>query len=274
MDQLLKQKASLEHFSEMERSRTGKTRRVRKHFLSFVFDSYLNNPKQNVVFCPVTNNYDRVQEGESFPLRLMGEEEAGTGFKDTLTGMFYNHDNYGKALIRFCEPISIKTFVDAHCKQAKTTVEELKSNEKAKKQLMKVFCHEMQDVFADNTVVMSSSILASLILGFRKGISEDSLKFWYPFVHKWIEKKGGLVHGNREPKMDQIRMSMRYLSGFVQVKRSMVEPKTDQGEEYKNLLMLSYYRNILVHHFMHESYIIISALSRENGGQSTKDAIK
>jgi hypothetical protein len=74
------------------------------------------------------------------------------------------------------------------------------------------------------------------------------------------------VHGNRELKMEQIRMSMRYLSGFVQVKRSMVEPKTDQGEEYKNLLMLSYYRNILVHHFMHESYILISALSRENGG--------
>lgn len=72
---------------------------------------------------------------------------------------------------------------------------------------------------------MSSSIIASLILGFRKGISEDSLKYWYSFIHKWIEKKGGLTSTIRKPKMEQLRQSMSYLSGFISIKRSMVKPK-------------------------------------------------
>lgn len=98
--------------------------------------------------------------------------------------------------------------------------------------------------------------MASLVLGFRKGISEDSLKFWYPFVHKWIERKGGQVATSRNLKTYQIKSSMKYLEGFIQVKKSIVEPKV--ADSQKNILMLSYYRNILVHHFMHESYLIIS----------------
>jgi hypothetical protein len=42
----------------------------------------------------------------------------------------------------------------------------------------------------------------------------------------------------------------------------MIEPKIVANKDYKNILMLAYYRNILVHHFMHESYIIISTVSR------------
>jgi len=97
VDHILKKKGSMEHFIEMERSRTGKTRRARHQFISFIFDSFFRNPQLSVVFCPVTNNYDRVQEGESFPLRLMGEEESGTSIRDALKGMLYNYDNYGKA---------------------------------------------------------------------------------------------------------------------------------------------------------------------------------
>ena len=100
---------------------------------------------------------------------------------------------------------------------------------------------------------MATSILASLLLGFRKGISEDSLTLWYPQVYKWIERKGGILNTTKKPSAATMKASLGYLSNFVEAKRQVLEPKIVANKDYKNILMLAYYRNILVHYFMHES---------------------
>jgi glycerol-3-phosphate O-acyltransferase len=68
-----------------------------------------------IKFCPVTNNYDRVHEGESFPMRLIGEDSSGTTFKDALKGLLYSNDTFGKCFIRFCDPIDIKEYTHKWC---------------------------------------------------------------------------------------------------------------------------------------------------------------
>jgi len=64
-----------------------------------------------------------------------------------------------------------------------------------------------------------------------------------------------------------------YLKGFIDNKRSMLEPSVSPNKDYKNILMLSYYRNTLVHHFLLDSYVVISLLSKFNQTPQTKDAI-
>lgn len=34
----------------------------------------MQDPSKDVVFVPITLNYDRVHDGESFPLELLGEQ--------------------------------------------------------------------------------------------------------------------------------------------------------------------------------------------------------
>lgn len=63
----------------------------------------------------------------------MGEEEKGTSFKDTVTGILYNYDNYGKALIRFCEPINISDYVKKYSEEKGIELETLRTDVKAKK---------------------------------------------------------------------------------------------------------------------------------------------
>lgn len=69
--------------------------------------------------------------------------------------------------------------------------EHVKNDDKLRKECVKGFCTELANIYSENTVTMSTSILASLILTFREGVSEEALKFWYPKIHEWIGKKGG-----------------------------------------------------------------------------------
>lgn len=73
---------------------------------------------------------------------------------------------------------------------------------------------------------MASSILASLILGFRKGISEESLMLWYGAVHRWIEAKGGICNTTAKPSVQNLKNSLDHLRNFINCKRMMYEPKS------------------------------------------------
>jgi len=64
----------------MSRSKNGKIQRGRTVVLPFFVDAYLENPSSDIKFVPITMNYDRVHEGESFPLMLLGEQKSTNSF--------------------------------------------------------------------------------------------------------------------------------------------------------------------------------------------------
>ena len=59
---------------------------------------------------PVTINYEKVLEGETFPFELLGE----TKVKESLLRMIYSigalNKNFGRIFVEFCEPINLKYF--------------------------------------------------------------------------------------------------------------------------------------------------------------------
>ncbi len=110
---------------------------------------------------------------------------------------------------------------------------------------------------------MATSIIASLILAFRKGLEEDTICRWYQYVFQRIVEKKGLMSAQHLPSKNIIKNSLRqHLTGFIDVKRNMYEPSVTPNKDYKNILMLSYYRNILVHHFLVDSYVVLSLLTK------------
>jgi len=93
---LVGSKAVLEHFIEMQRSKSGKISRAKIQVLPYFVDAYLANPVTDIKFVPITMNYDRVHEGESFPMMLLGEERSMNSFGATVKSLIYCRDNYGK----------------------------------------------------------------------------------------------------------------------------------------------------------------------------------
>jgi glycerol-3-phosphate O-acyltransferase len=72
---------NMEFFIEGTRSRTNKVMSPKFGFLSILSQAYFSKKIDEMIFVPVTINYTRVLEGETFPFELTGEEKV----KESLT---------------------------------------------------------------------------------------------------------------------------------------------------------------------------------------------
>lgn len=133
ISKLIRSKTIIEHFIEMSRSKNGKIQRARNVVLPFFIDAFLENPSADIKFVPITMNYDRVHEGESFPLMLLGEQKSTNSFGQTFRSFIYCKDNYGKAFVRYCQPISLKEKIDSFIKEKGRKQKDLLVDKKLKK---------------------------------------------------------------------------------------------------------------------------------------------
>lgn len=63
---------------------------------------------------------------------------------------------------------------------------------------------------------------------------------------------------NDTPSVKTIRKSLPYLREFLSIKKDFIEIELKSKLSYKNLLMLSYYKNNLIHVFFNEAFIALS----------------
>lgn len=63
---------------------------------------------------------------------------------------------------------------------------------------------------------------------------------------------------NVQPSMATLRTALSLLSGYLEKKKGNTEHQIKPNIDYKNILMLAYYRNNLTHVFINEAYIACS----------------
>ena len=66
--------------------------------------------KKDLIFVPVTINYDRVVEGEIFPLDLLGETVRPPNIIETFKKLAFVKKEQGKVVLRYCEPVSLAEY--------------------------------------------------------------------------------------------------------------------------------------------------------------------
>ena len=112
MSQLLARGVSIEYFVEGGRSRTGRTLAPRGGLLSMTVRSFLRESHRPVVFQPVYIGYEKIMEGDSYIGELSGKAKE----KESLLGLFHAfgklRENYGKVAVNFGEPIFLTPLLD------------------------------------------------------------------------------------------------------------------------------------------------------------------
>ena len=104
----MKHDCLIEVFLEQNRSRTGKVSSPSELLFSHIIDVYLKNPKKrDIKFIPITINYDRVHDGESFPLELLGENPQRENLYAILQHFIAVNKPLGRVVIKYCEPLSL-----------------------------------------------------------------------------------------------------------------------------------------------------------------------
>ena len=134
---LMKHHCLLEVFMEQFRSRTGKINKPSEILFDQIVKLHLqSNEKKDIMFVPVTINYDRVHDGESFPLELLGEQPQRDNFYKIIQHFIAVNKPLGRVIIKYCEPVSLKSFIDNHVKTTGTPFDTLVKEEAAQKRLI------------------------------------------------------------------------------------------------------------------------------------------
>lgn len=66
------------------------------------------------------------------------------------------------------------------------------------------------------------------------------------------------------PSITIISQCLNFLSGFVDRKRDVFEPSVQAKKGDKSILMLAYYRNNLIHHFVNDALVANALLGFSN----------
>jgi glycerol-3-phosphate O-acyltransferase len=124
----------------------------------------------------------------------------------------------------------------------------------------KNFKEELSYCLVDNLVVMTTSLVATVILMNRRGISLDLLEKRVAFVYDEISARKGIISTTLPTTPKMIASCLSYLKDFVDNKKQIYEPLISPKTGEKTILMLAYYRNNLTHILINEAEIACSLL--------------
>lgn len=238
---LLQENCNLEMFLEISRSRSGKLTSPTNEVFDIFLRSYLNGDisTKNLHIVPISINFERVLEGETFPFELLGEEKVKESFSRIISSVNILKKNFGRIFVEFCEPINILTY--------KKSLEPIEKNVGLLKQKILLELNE-------KSVVMPTNIIASILLMHRKGVTEEILFSRCEWIATELVKRKKKIGSVADSSVQiPVRSAIKLLDKIIMRKKDMfglsVTPKVD----YKNILLLSYYRNALLNTFADES---------------------
>jgi len=107
---LNKDRQIMEFFIEGTRSRTNKIIAPKYGFMSVCTRVFFNKDIEDISLVPVTLNYTKTLEGDSFPGELRGEKKVAESLSRTIKGASVLLMNLGTMNIDFCDPISLSEY--------------------------------------------------------------------------------------------------------------------------------------------------------------------
>jgi glycerol-3-phosphate O-acyltransferase len=166
---------------EEQRSRSGKVQAPNEALFARIVKMYLNGNdadgnNKDILFVPVTINYDRIVEGDQFPLDLLGETPKKESFFKIVKVLLTSKKQLGKVIVRYGEPQSLQGFLNHYLsKNNELSLATIRQNPQKIEKFSKKFEEELSYSLVDNLVVMTTSLIATVVLMNRRGISLDLL---------------------------------------------------------------------------------------------------
>jgi len=113
VQQILTDGHSLEFFLEGTRARSGKMLKPKFGLLKILTSAFFSKKNQNVknlFFVPISLNYSRVLEGETFPLELLGESKVKESLSRIVNAARFVTMNFGSIYVEVGKPINFKDY--------------------------------------------------------------------------------------------------------------------------------------------------------------------
>jgi len=113
MGHLASNGTAVEYFVEGGRSRTGRKLKAKPGLLAMSVRSYMRNHKRSVVFVPVNFAYEKLLEGETYVNELSGKPKKTESVMGVLRSLKALKDNFGQVHVNFGSPIYLDKVIEA-----------------------------------------------------------------------------------------------------------------------------------------------------------------
>lgn len=249
VQRLLKDNQSLEFFVEGTRSRTGKTLPPKFGMLNMCTELYFDRSIPDLHIIPVTISYDRVLEGETFPFELLGEEKVKESLGRMLRAFKVMNMNFGDICVNFGKPISLSDF------ETRFPSLQPRLYSQDSQALNRYLGLEIAYNFQDLASIMPTALVSAVLLTHRHGIGEEALVAEVGWLRQEIASKKYRVNGiSQGPSATAVQQALAHINDSVVRKKDLFETKITIKNDFRSILMLSYYRNGLMHVFFKEAY--------------------
>lgn len=262
VDAILQGGFNFECFIEGGRSRTGKLLPPKFGILGFIMDSLLSNRVEDAWIVPVSTQYDKVIETESYVNELLGIPKQKENLWAFLSSSKYLSLKMGRVDIRFHDAWSLRGFIDGFISKQKTALDTA-SNVVRLKMLRSLGYKVLNDINAVS-VVMPTALIGTVLLTLRgRGVGKSELVRRMDWLAARIRAKGGRVaHFGGLSTSDVVSRGLEVLGDLIGTVEGLAEETFYAVDRFR----LSFYRNMVIHLFVAETIVSTSMYMRIKAG--------
>ncbi|MCL5406250.1 MAG: 1-acyl-sn-glycerol-3-phosphate acyltransferase [Deltaproteobacteria bacterium] len=253
---------NMEFFIEGGRSRTGKLVLPKLGLLAILIQAVEEGYCDDLVFVPTSICYDRIPEAESYLKEITGNPKQEENFGQLVKVRRVMRKRYGRAYIKFAEPISFRRYLERHNHDPGSM------RPKERHAMYRNFAYQIINCINEESVVTPFALAAAALLALpHHGVSQAEFMEISQTFHDFIAARGvGLskTMKNLGPGLqDSLRnMERNKLIGKLKDEDDDLEEEVFTVEDNKRLA-LEYYKNNVIHFLLPAAYVATSILAQQ-----------
>jgi len=259
---LLTHGVSIEYFIEGTRSRTGRLLQPKAGMLAMTIKSYINERNKPLMFQPAHVNYEKLMEGNSYQNELGGKSKKG----ESLGGLFKARkllkQDYGRLTVNFSDPIMLDELLD----KFKPNWREITLNHNKKPEWFKALVNNcgneiMQRINSAAHVNPINLLAITLLSTPNHSAAVENLAHQIEFYKELLVRLPYSARITITELNTQEIFDLGIKLGFIEIVPhelgDVIRVKKDQG------ILLTYYRNNILHLFAASSFIAMSLVNQK-----------
>ncbi|TKA67643.1 hypothetical protein B0A55_07982 [Friedmanniomyces simplex] len=262
IDTLLLNGYNIECFVEGGRSRTGKLLQPKFGILSFLLDSVLSGRVEDAIVCPVSTQYDKVIEVDSYISELLGQPKPKEDLFQFLSASNVLSLKLGRVDVRFHEPWSLRGFIDQQrSRLVKSPSIETMYDAAFKRKLLTTLGYKVLKEINDVSVVMPTALVGTVLLTLRgRGVGKSELVRRVNWLSDRVRAQGGRVAHFAESTTEIVDNKALAVLGPKLVGR--VEGLQEETFHAEDRFQLSFYRNMTIHLFVSQALVCAAVYTK------------
>lgn len=267
MDTLLQNGHNVECFVEGGRSRTGKLLQPKFGILRFFLESVLSGRVEDAMVCPVSTQYDKVIEVDSYTRELLGQPKRKEDLATFISASNVLSYKLGRVDVRFHQPWSLREFIDEQ--QTKIVRQpagiNAASGDALRRRLLQTLGYRVLSDINKASVVMPTALVGTVLLTLRgRGVGKSELVRRVDWLCDRVISQGGkIAHFAGNPTEVVVEHALEVLGPGLVGKIDGLAEETYLAEDR---FQLSFYRNMTIHLFVSQAMICAAMYTKIKQG--------